>query len=68
MEEYCNGLGRDNWVCHALCSDTAVELVADNGLVGAPVLPYLQGSRSRDNQKAFLPQLSWQCAACTMLG
>lgn len=27
MEECCNGLGRDNWVCHALSSDTALELV-----------------------------------------
>lgn len=53
MEENFDGLGRNNWSCRALFSDAAVELVADNCVVGALVLPYLQGSGSRDDQEAF---------------
>ena len=62
MEEHCNGVGRDNWVRQPLCSNTALELVADTAVVGDPVLPYLPGGTSRNAQKAVLHQLSWQCA------
>lgn len=58
VEEHCNGLGRDNRVRQPLRSNTALELVADDALPGAPVLPYLQGSASRGDQKAVLPRLS----------
>lgn len=40
MEEHCNGLERDNWVRQPLCSDIALELVADTTILGASLLPY----------------------------
>jgi hypothetical protein len=58
MAEHCNGLGRAYRIRQSLCRDTVLELVADTALFGAPVLPYLQGSRSWDDQKAVLPELS----------
>lgn len=58
MAEQCDGLGGDFRLRQSLCSDNALELVANTALAGAPFPSDLQGSGRRHAQKAVLPPLS----------